>query len=452
MRHPPYADRWAHVLPLVGTGSFGPARGGRLPDLAPQDPTVAAGERNVSLSDDLERGPISEQNRVERERTQHPQGWEPGVAWNGTDGSLTTGPLTHAPDRTELLQVWNLDPQTYEVVEPVQYRAWDANLGEGNVQRLFYYRTNVRLRTGGPDAEEDIEALCRLIQKRTPIKAQTVEGERAFVASLNDLQVGKGEGDGTDGIVSRTIAGIDQMGQRLRELHKAGRAPGKIVVANNGDLTERVSGHYPAQKYTVDRTERDQQRIARRLLLRAVDAAASSGVPTIVTAVPCNHGENRENGKNQTTPTDNLSLTLTENVYEICQANPERYGHVSFVLAPDLVLVLDVAGVPVAFTHGHQFRGSGHPANIAETWWKGQVMGNQPVADARILLTAHRHHLCVSEHTGRVVLLAPANDGGSYWYTSATGHSSPPGMLTFGVGTAYGDRGWGDMQVLGEAR
>jgi hypothetical protein len=337
----------------------------------------------------------------------------------------------------------------YEVVEPAQYRAWDANLGDGKVQRFYYYRANVRLRRAPTDIAEDIDQLCHLIERRKPVTPTECGGDRALVVSINDLQIGKGEGGGTDAIVSRTLAGIDQIPARYRELRNAKRSPDLIVVANNGDLTERVSGHYPSQAYTVDRDERSQQRLARRLLLRAVDRAATLGPPVVVTAVPCNHGENRQNGKAQTVPTDNLSLTLTENVYEICQANPERYGHVSFVLAPDLTLVLDVAGVPVAFTHGHQFSGSGHPAHIAEQWFRGQVMGDQPIASARILLAAHRHNLTLSEHTGRVVIMAPANDGGSYWYTSKTGHSSPPGLLTFGVGIGYGERGWGDMQIPG---
>lgn len=273
-----------------------------------------------------------------------------------------------------------------------------------------------------------------------------------MVFSINDLQVGKGEGGGTDRIISRTIAGIDSLRGRVRELKRAGRAPDVIYVANNGDITERVAGHYASQTYTVDRNERAQQRIGRRLILRAVDTAAELAAKVVVLAAPCNHGEERLNGKAYTDPTDNLSLTLTENVYEICQANPERYGHVSFALAPDHVLTIDIAGVTCAFTHGHQFRGSGHPMKVVEDWWRGQVMGDQPVADARFLFTAHRHHFGVSEQTGRTVFLAPANDGGSYWYTSATGKSSPPGMLTVGVGEGYGPRGWGDLVLLGEPR
>ena len=77
-----------------------------------------------------------------------------------------------------------------------------------------------------------------------------------------------------------------------------------------------------------------------------------------------------------------------------------------------------------------------------------QVMGRQPVADATLLLSGHYHHLIVSEATGRTFVQVPAMDGGSEWFTATTGQHSPPGMLTLGVGTAYGPRGWGDLAVL----
>ncbi|MBK7048279.1 MAG: hypothetical protein IPH48_17630 [bacterium] len=102
----------------------------------------------------------------------------------------------------------------------------------------------------------------------------------------------------------------------------------------------------------------------------------------------------------------------------------------------------------VGMTHGHQVRGSGSAAAKVEKWWQGQIMGTQPVAAADLLMTAHLHHLQLSEETGRTVIIAPAIDGGSYWYTSATGRSSPRGMLTLTVGDAH-HRGWGDLEVIG---
>jgi hypothetical protein len=130
-------------------------------------------------------------------------------------------------------------------------------------------------------------------------------------------------------------------------------------------------------------------------------------------------------------------------------ANPERYGHVSTYLADDFTMALDIHGVVAAFTHGHIARKSGHAAAVIEDWWRGQVMGRQAVADADLLTAGHRHHLVVSEASGRTFLQAPAMDPGSHWFTSSTGAHSCSGLLTYCVGRdAYGLRGWGDMAVL----
>jgi hypothetical protein len=111
-------------------------------------------------------------------------------------------------------------------------------------------------------------------------------------------------------------------------------------------------------------------------------------------------------------------------------------------------MTLDVCGIPIGFTHGHIARGGANPAAKIEKWWTGQVMGFQPVADARILVTGHYHHLLVIESTGRTHMQCPAMDGGSGWWTESTGQHSPAGMLTFLAGSGCGPRGWSDLAVL----
>jgi hypothetical protein len=80
-------------------------------------------------------------------------------------------------------------------------------------------------------------------------------------------------------------------------------------------------------------------------------------------------------------------------------------------------------------------------------WWEGQVMGRQPMSEADILISGHFHHLVIAESTGRTHIQCPAQDGGSYWWTAQTGNHSPAGQLMFGVGTGYGPRGWGDLDI-----
>lgn len=387
-------------------------------------------------------------------RPDHPKGWEPGVAYDPTTGSGSI--IVQSEDEPDpaiwehLIADWGLDP-TRCAVQPgsVQIRAWDANVGDGEIKRLKYYRATIVSRTPGVD-RADVEQLCRDIMKRRPAKRVAEATERALVVCLSDTQIGKGEGDGTTGTVQRLMSARDQLVARVKELRKIGRAPSAIYLVGMGDLVEGCSEHYASQTFSVDMDRAQQTRIVRRILLQFVDAVVDLAPRIVLTGVPGNHGENRKDGKAFTNvATDNDDLTTIETVGEILNANPDRYGHVSVFLPQDFTMALDVCGVVVAFTHGHTARKSGHAAAVLEEWWRGQVMGRQAVSDADILVAGHRHHLVVSESTGRTFLQCPAMDPGSEWFTSSTGKHSAHGLLSFCVGSeVYGPRGWGDLAVL----
>ena len=389
-------------------------------------------------------------------RTEHPRGWEPGVAFDPTTGAGEIVVQTDAePDPAiweHLIADWGLDPtKTIVVPGTVQVRAWDANVGAGEIKRLRYYRATLAPRIRDESSRLDVDALCAEVMKRKPVKRPAVDAERALVLCLSDWQVGKGEGDGTPGTVDRILGARDAAVERVRELKRLGRPISNLYLVGMGDLVEQCAGHYAAQPFGVDLDRAQQTRVVRRLVLSWVDAFVGLVPRIVLAAVPGNHGENRQNGKAFTNvATDNDDLTTIETVGEILAANPERYGSVSVYIANDYSLALDIGGVVVAFTHGHTTKRSGHAAAVMEAWWSGQAMGRQVVSDADILVSGHRHHLVVSESTGRTFLQCPAMDPGSEWFTAQTGAHSPHGLLSFGVGReAYGARGWGDLAILG---
>jgi len=255
--------------------------------------------------------------------------------------------------------------------------------------------------------------------------------------------------NGTAGTVDRIIASIDATIVRINELKYMKRPVGAVYLVGMGDLVEQCGGYYPSQTATVDLNRREQMRVARRLILHAVDLLVDrTDCRIVLTGVAGNHGENRENGKAITDPTDNDDLAVIEQVAEVMASNPDRYGErVSSFLPSMLSMCLDIAGVPVGFSHGHKAGSGATPEAKLAKWWTGQVMGYQPVADARILVTGHYHHLALSESTGRTWMQCPAMDPGSGWWTESTGQSSPTGMLTF-VADATTARGWTDLAVL----
>ena len=387
-------------------------------------------------------------------RPDHPKGWEPGVTYDPLSGSgQITVQSDDEPDPAiweHLIADWGLDPQRCAIVPgSVQIRAWDANVGDGEIRRLKYYRATITARKPS-ESRADVDELCKQVMKRKPRKPVEVDEPRAMVVSLSDFQLGKGEGDGSAGTIGRLMDARDALVQRLKQLKRIGRPVGTLYLIGMGDIVEGCDGHYAAQTFTVDLDRAQQNRVARRIILQYVDAVVDLVPRIVLGAVPGNHGENRKDGKAFTNvATDNDDLTVFETVGEIMAANPDRYGHVSVCLAQDYTMALDIEGVVVAFTHGHTARKSGHAAAVVEDWWRGQAMGRQTVADADILVAGHRHHLVVSEATGRTFLQCPAMDPGSEWYTAATGNHSPAGMLTFCVGReAYGQRGWGDLELL----
>ena len=384
----------------------------------------------------------SEISEAKRPPRKHPEGWEPGITWNGNEGTVTTmgGPLDQAADWSAVLKVWGLDPEHFEVVEPILFNVWGNPEGVPNRQ----WKGKVIRKT--VERGVDLEDIIEEIKKHKPGKPIAFNGSTALVVGLSDLQMGKGEGGGSAGIVDRFLAGIDEVEARWKELLKTGRPLDRLVVLGLGDLVESCEGHYAMQAFQADLDRREQVKVVRRLIVKALTQWAKFAPRIVVAAVPGNHGENRQGGKAFTTFSDNDDVAVFEQVAEILGANPEAYGHVTFVFPQDeLTLTLDVHGTILGLAHGHQARKGGTTAAAKiRTWWKDQAYGMRKVADATILVTGHYHHLSILTEGTRTHMQAPSLDGGSQWFTETAGVKSAPGLLTFTVS----ELGWDDLRVL----
>lgn len=377
-----------------------------------------------------------------------PRGFEPGVAWDGNVGELSTGPVTSQPASwDDLLEMWGLDPAEVEIVEPVQRRSWDAAVGGGLVQRLSYFKAGIRRkRAGGPDLDGLIEEIrCHSLK---PKWTSPDEEPVAFMLLSGDLQAGKGDGDGTEGMVRRFLAGIESGVARLGELQKT-RPVGPIYLPWLGDCIEAVRGHYAQQTFTVQLSLTEQVRLIRRMMLRQIKAFAPLASRIVVPVTGGNHDESTRSdaGKSMTNLSDNWALDIGASVADILAENPDAYGHVSIVLPrPErLDITLDVEGTVVAFAHGHQFA-SGRDG--WQKWWAGQSLGNQPAGEAQILVAGHLHHLRVDQPGPRTFIQIPALDGGSDWWLAKNGQDAPPGIVSMLVGKHAGPSGWSDLAIL----
>ena len=368
--------------------------------------------------------------------------WRPGIEWRGEDGTVTTGPIegTQPPEWKAVLSVFELDPEQFQVVEPVLFNAWHGPSTEGPV---LYRQWKAKVIRRAPKEQVDIQNLIEEIKKHKPTKKQPPTGEGAFCVVLADWQIGK---DGTAGTVQRVLKAIDDVESRVRELRRMRRPLGSLYVLWTGDSVEGCIGHYDMQTFTVELDRRDQVKVTRRLLRDALVRWSKLFDKVVVVAVGGNHGENRKDGKAFTTFGDNDDLAVVEQVADIFAANPEVYGHVEFVMPKDhLTITVECAGWIVGLTHGHIARESGTAEQKLRRWFDRMAGGRQPVGDSDILVTGHYHHTRMADWGATVWLQAPALDSGSEWWRLTSGEHSAAGVLTFAV---YPDRKVADLEIL----
>lgn len=376
-----------------------------------------------------------------KERSSHPKGWEPGVVWSGTTGTVTTEPRQDEPKWSEYLEEWGFNPETHEVVEPIQFRCWDAQTPEGP-RRFYYYKADIRSKMRlykNFDLEAEIKAFKKI--KKTP---KQYTGSYAMVVPLADFQIGKSDGDGLEGTVQRILTMIDSVSDRIKELRKIGKSIDVLYVVGMGDLVENCSGNYAQQTFTVELNRRDQMKVARRLIRDALIAWSKLVNKVIVSAVAGNHGENRQGRDSYTDDADNDDVALFEQIAEIFAMN-EQFDNVHFMIPNDkLTVVLDVNGTIIGFNHGHKARKGASAQKKQESWWQDQTFGGQPVGDADILVTGHYHHFSIVDLGPKLHIQCPAMDGGSKWWEDATGKTAKPGTVTFLIG----EEGLTDIQIV----
>lgn len=384
-------------------------------------------------------------------KREHPKGWEPHVEESGNTATAISQPTENAsPDEDELIRGWKLDPKQWRIVGPLNCRRWQATapvIDAGKVvghelKWLFYYKAN--LERIDPLRESQTTALIEEIRLHVPMPGPYPTGEDAFVVTWADLQAGKSDGDGSKGIVGRALAAIDSVERRVAELRTIGRKLGTLYALGLGDLIENCDGHYPQQTFRTDLDLRDQVNVTRRIVLKSLERWAPLFERVVVAAVGGNHGENRKDGKSFTTFADNHDVAIFDQVHDVLRENPAVYGHVSFSIPKDaLSLTLDMAGEIVGVTHGHLFRvGKGHD------WWAKQAHGEQPVGDARILITGHYHHFSCLETGSKTWIQCPSLEGGSDWWRNVSGENSRKGVLTMRVGKNVSATGWADLEIV----
>jgi hypothetical protein len=379
-----------------------------------------------------------------------PKGWEPGVAYDPSGAMTVTTTATCLVDQHDST-AWHALVEELGVKVPPGWRirlveakfdpvAWTRDSPEQDkavTRPAWRYRFAVE-----PCAANlDIEELVKRVRKhKTP--TERISGTAAYVVAMGDTQIGKVDGGGPDATVDRILESIEAQKARLRELRRIGRPLGDVYLAWLGDCIEGFVSQGGANAWRTTLTLTEQVRIVRRLMLHQVEEFRSLADRIVLLSIPGNHDEAIRFGKGGVTRyDDSWAVEAAVQVGDALAMNKEAYGHVSVAVPgrDELTLTLDVAGTRTGFAHGHQWRpGKG------QVWWAEQAHGMQPIGEASLLLSAHLHHLAVTQGGAKTHVQVPAFECESTWWRHQHGQVAPAGAVTMAVGSG----GWGDLVVV----
>ncbi|MFJ8301372.1 hypothetical protein ACIQ9R_36475 [Streptomyces sp. NPDC094447] len=384
-----------------------------------------------------------------------PKGWEPGVRYEAGGSMLVTAPAAEAPPQDET--GWRERVEALGLAVPDGYRvrlvearhdpaAWHRDAqGEDAVTRpVWRCRYLIEPATPGWASTDDLNSLVRDAMRRRRKQRPTPEtAARALGVVYADPQAGKvGRDGGTKELVGRIADRFDRLQDHLRDLGKVGRAPDAAYWLDGGDCIEGFE-NVTSQAFTNDLTLTQMVRIHRRLTFEGLDRLAATFPRVVAATVGSNHARVRRGKDPVGPPEDDWGIEVMSQIADAYSRNPDAYGHVSFVTPEPWrdTISLDMAGTIVGLAHGHQYP---RPEKAVD-WWRAQTFGRQPIADARVLVTAHYHHFRAQQlGNGRLWLQAPTLDNGSDWYAMRSGEVSQPGLMVF---SATAD-GWDDLRIL----
>ncbi len=258
----------------------------------------------------------------------------------------------------------------------------------------------------------------------TPVKHNA--RNESLVIVPTDLQLGKVDWNGgTD----------DTLAQVLASFHKAAdiarvQKPAEIVIVDAGDIIENIYST-SSQLATNDIDLPQQVSKAMEVMLEGIKILAPHAPSIRYAAVSSNHGAHRLGPKSPAGDVHaDYGIAIARILQTSLKLNEAAFGHVT-VQIPDPYmesLAFETSGTHIGVVHGHQ---AGNADKIGD-WWKGQTHGNMPTADARILIAGHFHSLRVQQSgDARWIMVGPASDRGSSWFTNLKGESSKSGMMSF---------------------
>lgn len=269
----------------------------------------------------------------------------------------------------------------------------------------------------------NIDEIIALVGKRKA-PTNTSSGVGVFHYLCGDLQLGKIDGDGSSGIVSRFEETVAAALADFKQLRRS-RNLGKVHLAFLGDCGEGNQSQNGRNMWRTELTVTEQYRVFRRLLLHAVDTFAPLVDSLDLDVVNGNHDQMQR--FQETRADDGHATESAIALADALELNPAAYGHVK-VFVPnrdESYITRDVGTSVMTMAHGHQWQ-----RNQAMKWWAGQSFNWQSPGASQFLLHGHEHEFSINSSRDRVRICVPTLESESTWWRHKTGDVAKRGALT----------------------
>lgn len=271
--------------------------------------------------------------------------------------------------------------------------------------------------------ESFVEELLQVVngRKKTSEKAS---GPSVFHFLAGDTQLGKVDGDGTEGIVKHIMQSTDIAVAEFKRLRKT-RSIGTVHIAWLGDCLEGNQSQNGRNMWRTQLTVTEQFRLFRRIMLEVLDEFAPLVESVQVDVVNGNHDQVQR--FQETRADDGHATEAALTVRDAIKLNADKYGHCEIFVPnkDEAYITREVGSSIITMTHGHQW-----PRNQGMKWWSGQSFNWQSAGAAQFLFHGHEHEFSINSNRDRVRICCPTFESESTWWRHKTGDVGKRGGLT----------------------
>lgn len=320
---------------------------------------------------------------------------------------------------SDILRDMGLDPDEFIVVGKARVSKWQQS---EDGKYLSSYRVNIEKKSTLDEQISDILPAIQTYEPKVPDPKETQD--HAFVFVAGDLQLGKSDADGTEGIVTRYRESLQKAVDKLNSLD---HMVSEVLISWVGDCIEGMVSQGGRNARRTELTTTQQVRLLRKLMTETVLAFSSLSPKITVVSVPGNHDEAQRQPVS-TDPSDSWAVDALVSVSEAFKLAGDKYDHIKFEVVPfdEMTLTVEVAGTKIGHAHGHQWSRGKH-----FDWWSGQHWGGHEVGYADILLAGHFHTGLYEQENKKYFIRVPSMEEESTYFRHRTGKIGNPSAVTF---------------------